>query len=44
MANSLKDTIDRKALYSMHFGEYTVNRHGLLQCSVDEKIFICLTF
>ncbi len=24
-ANSLMDTIDRKVLYSMHFGEYTVN-------------------
>ncbi len=44
MANSLMDTTDRKVLYSMHFGEYTVNIHGLLQYSVDEEIFVCLTF
>ncbi len=31
-------TIDRKVLYSMHFGEYTVNIHELLQCNVDEEI------
>ncbi len=34
------DTIDRKVLYSMHFGEYTVNIHGLLQYNVDEDIFV----
>ncbi len=34
------DTIDRKVLYSMHFGEYTVNTHGLLQYNVDEDIFV----
>ncbi len=44
MANSLMDTTDRKVLYSMHFSEYTVNIHGLLQYSVDEEIFVCLTF
>ncbi len=31
----LFNTIDRKVLYIMHFGEYTVNIHELLQCSVD---------
>ncbi len=31
------ETIDRKVLYSINFGEYIVNIHGLLQCSVDER-------
>ncbi len=40
MANSLMNTIERNILYSMHFYEYTVNIQGLLQCGVDEEIFV----
>ncbi len=31
--------MDRKLQYRMPFGEYTVNIHRLLQCSVDEQVF-----
>ncbi len=31
--------MDRKLQYRMHFSEYTVNIHRLLQCSVDEQVF-----